>query len=108
MPKIAMIVGNGTNALDAGEVWHLLDQRFNIPATHLEQATFNRANLNRYNTIIMVGGRYNEINKDKLKEWVQAGGTLILTEEAIQWAAQAGISQVSFKKQNLLLIVRQN
>lgn len=98
MPKIAMIVGTGTSALDAGEVWHLLDQRFNIPATHLEQSVFNRASLERYNTLILVSGRYNELNKDKLKEWVQAGGTLIVMEEAVQWAAQAGISQVKFKK----------
>lgn len=97
-PKVAMIVGSGTNATDAGEVWHLLDQRFNIPATHLEQSAFNRADLSKYNTLIMVGGRYSEINKDKLKEWVQGGGTLILTEEAIQWSAQAGISKVNFKR----------
>ncbi len=98
MPKIAMIVGQGTNATDAGEVWHLLDQRFNIKATHLEQSMFNGTDLNKYNTIIIVGGRYTELNKDRLKEWVQAGGTLILTEEAVQWAAQAAVSQANFKK----------
>jgi hypothetical protein len=38
------------------------------------------------------------MNKDKLKSWVQAGGTLILTEEAVSWAAQNGISDVKFKK----------
>jgi hypothetical protein len=41
-PNIAMIVGAGVNPTDAGEVWHLLDQRMNIPSTHLEQGTFNR------------------------------------------------------------------
>jgi hypothetical protein len=36
-PSVAMIVGSvGVNATDAGEVWHLLDQRMNIPTTHLE------------------------------------------------------------------------
>jgi hypothetical protein len=97
-PKIAMITGPGVNALDAGEVWYLLDQRMNIPATHLEPGVFNRVSLDKYNTIIMVGGNYNEINKDKLKGWVQQGGTLILTEEAINWAAQAGVNAISFKK----------
>jgi hypothetical protein len=97
-PSVAMIVGAGVNATDAGEVWHLLDQRMNIPATHLESTVFNRAELEKYNTIIMVGGNYNEINKDKLKAWVQAGGTLILTEEAVNWSAQAGISDVKFKR----------
>ena len=97
-PSIAMIVGLGVNATDAGEVWHLLDQRMNIPATHLEPAVFNRIELNKYNTLIMVGGTYPDINKDKLKTWVQAGGTLILTEEAVSWAAQNGIGEVKFKK----------
>lgn len=97
-PSIAMIVGPGTNATDAGEVWHLLDQRMNITATHLEASVFNRIELNRYNTIIMVGGNYNELNKDKLKAWVQSGGTLIVTEEAVSWASQNGIGSVSFKR----------
>lgn len=97
-PSIAMITGPGVNATDAGEVWHLLDQRMNITATHLEPIVFNRVELNKYNTIIMVGGSYPDINKDKLKAWVQAGGTLILTEEAVSWAAQNGISDVKFKR----------
>jgi Zinc carboxypeptidase len=97
-PSIAMLVGPGVNATDAGEVWHLLDQRMNMPATHLETAMFNRANLNKYNTIIMVGGGYTDLNKEKLKAWVQAGGNLVLTEEAVTWAAENGISTVSFKK----------
>jgi hypothetical protein len=96
-PSIAMIVGAGVNATDAGEVWHLLDQRMNIPASHLEQTMFNRADISKYNTIIMVGGQYNELNKDKLKTWVQAGGTLILTEEAVAWASQNGITNVKLK-----------
>ncbi len=97
-PKVAMITGSGVNALDAGEVWHLLDQRMNIPATHLEPAMFNRINPDKYNTLVMVGGSYGELNKDKLKNWVQQGGVLILTEEAVSWAAQNGISTVNFKK----------
>lgn len=97
-PKIAMITGPGVSALDAGEVWHLLDERFDIPSSHLEPSSFNRINLDKYNTLIMVSGQYNELNKEKLKEWVQGGGTLILMEEAVKWAADAGISQVKLKK----------
>ncbi|MBK8606825.1 MAG: zinc carboxypeptidase [Chitinophagaceae bacterium] len=97
-PTIAMITGNGVNALDAGEVWHLLDQRMNIPSTHLEITSFNRTEIDKYNTIILVSGNYGELNKEKLKSWVQAGGTLIITEDAVTWAAQSGISDVKFKK----------
>ena len=97
-PSIAMITGTGVNPTDAGEIWHLLDQRMNMQATHLEPSMFNRIDLNKYNTLIMVGGNYSDINKEKLKTWVQGGGTLILTEEAVSWATQNGIGEVKFKK----------
>jgi len=97
-PVVAMITGAGVNATDAGEFWHLMDQRMNIPLSHLEPGTFNRVDLGKYNTIVMVGGSYNELNKEKLKVWVQGGGNLIVMEEAVTWASQAGISNVTFKK----------
>jgi hypothetical protein len=97
-PSIAMITGTGVNATDAGEIWHLLDQRMNIPATHLEPVIFNRADLSRYNTIILTSGTYGDLSSQKLKTWVQGGGVLILTEEAITWASQNGISNATTKK----------
>ncbi|WP_430898980.1 MULTISPECIES: M14 metallopeptidase family protein [unclassified Paraflavitalea] len=97
-PSVAMLVGNSVSATDAGEIWHLLDQRMNIPSTHLDVSSFNRVELGRYNTLIMVSGGYGDINKDKLKAWVQQGGTLIALEEAINWCADNGITTVNFKK----------
>ncbi|MDB5196640.1 MAG: zinc carboxypeptidase, partial [Flaviaesturariibacter sp.] len=97
-PTIATIAGPGVNATDAGELWHLLDQRFNIPMSQLEPNTFNRVDLGKYNTIILVGGSYTDLNKDKLKTWVQGGGNLIVMEEAVSWAANAGIGNVTFKR----------
>ncbi|HYC27773.1 MAG TPA: zinc carboxypeptidase, partial [Chitinophagaceae bacterium] len=96
--QVAMIAGPGVNATDAGEVWHLFDQRMNIPLTLLEPTIFNRVELNKYTTIIMVGGNYNEINKDKLKSWVQNGGNLVLLEDAITWAAQNEIANIRIKR----------
>jgi hypothetical protein len=97
-PSIAMLVGAGVSALDAGEVWHLLDQRFGMPPSMLEAAVFNRINLATYNTMVLVGGNYNAFQVEKLKTWVQQGGTLILTEDAIEWAKQAGLVKLEFKK----------
>jgi hypothetical protein len=98
-PSLAMLVGTGVSATDAGEVWHLLDQRFDMPVSHLEMATFNRVDLSRYNTLILVSGNYDAINKDKLKSWVQAGGVLIAFEDAVKWCAQNGILTLSFKNE---------
>ncbi|MBM3413598.1 MAG: zinc carboxypeptidase [Bacteroidetes bacterium] len=97
-PSVALITGAGVNATDAGEVWHLLDKRMDIQLTHLEPSVLNRADLSRYTAIIMAGGSYSTIDKEKLKSWVQAGGTLIAMEEAVAWAAQQGISNTTFKR----------
>ncbi|HEX6180208.1 MAG TPA: M14 family metallopeptidase, partial [Chitinophagaceae bacterium] len=96
--QVAMITGPGVNATDAGEVWHLFDQRMNIPLSLLEPVVFNRVDLGKYTTIIMVGGNYPEINKDKLRAWVQNGGNLILLEDAIAWAAQSEIGGFRMKR----------
>jgi hypothetical protein len=96
--QVAMIAGPGVNATDAGEVWHLFDQRMNIPLTLLEPGMFNRADIAKYTTIIMVGGTYNEINKDKMRAWVQNGGNLVLLEDAIIWASQNEIGNIKLKR----------
>ncbi len=97
-PSLALLVGTGVSATDAGEVWHLLDQRMNIPATHLDISVFNRVNLSKYTTIIMAAGTYPDLNKEKLKLWVQNGGTIIALEEAVTWLSQNGVTTNSFKK----------
>jgi hypothetical protein len=97
-PSIALLTGSGVNATDAGEVWHLLDQRMDIAASHLEPASVKRIDMSRYNTLVMVGGNYGDLDKDKIKTWVQQGGTLVVLEEAINWAVQSGISTASFKR----------
>jgi hypothetical protein len=96
--QVAMIAGPGVNATDAGEVWHLFDQRMNIPLSLLEPGMFNRADISKYTTLILVGGTYTEINKDKLRAWVQNGGNLVLLEDAITWASQNDIGNIRLKR----------
>lgn len=96
-PRVAMIIGNGVAPSDAGEIWHLADQRFGLPITMIDANNFNGANLDKYNTLLMVSGTYNSINKDKVKTWVQNGGSLVLFENAIQWGA-SGLVSINFKK----------
>jgi hypothetical protein len=97
-PNVAMLVGAGVSATDAGEVWHLLDQRMDMPLNHIEIAQFNRLEMSKYNVLVMVSGTYSELNKEKLKAWVQAGGTLICLEEAAKYCAENGIGNATFKK----------
>ncbi|HUH33329.1 MAG TPA: M14 family metallopeptidase, partial [Daejeonella sp.] len=99
-PKIALLTGAGVNNNDAGEVWHLLDQRFNMPPTLLELTSLNRINLDRYNVIVMADGNFSAISeagKEELKRWLKNGGVLIAQGNANRWTTASGINSIKYK-----------
>jgi hypothetical protein len=96
-PEILLLVDGGVNNLDAGEVWHLLDQRFDMPVTKMELDNVARADLDRYNVIVMVDGSYSALGSggtDKIKEWMGRGKTLIACKRAVSWAKSQGLADV--------------
>ncbi len=100
-PSVMVFAGMGTSPTDVGEIWHLLDQRYKIPASLVDVDQFNRIDPAKYNVIIMSSGGYQTLVKagqDKLREWVMAGGTLIGIEDAVQYLATNGFTKVIFKK----------
>lgn len=100
-PNILMITGGSTSSYESGEVWHLLDYRYNMKVTRISERNFNRANLNKYNTLVLVNGNYNGISKnakDKLKTWIQQGGVVVATKGAGKWLADNGLSNARYKK----------
>ncbi|MDT0606944.1 M14 family zinc carboxypeptidase [Croceitalea rosinachiae] len=87
-PKAMMLIGDGVRSYEAGEVWHLLDTRVHMPITKIPMRNFNRANMDKYNTLVMVSGNYN-LNKkqlEKVKNWISKGNTLITIGSASKWA----------------------
>ncbi len=100
-PEIALLIEGGVSSLDAGEAWHLLDQRFGIPITKLSVNDVARADLSRYNTIIMVDGNYNGLNgagAEALKDWMGGDKVLITMERAGTWAAANGLAELKQRK----------
>lgn len=100
-PDAMVLVGSGINVSEAGEVWHLLDQRYEMNLSLVEMHIFNRIVLDRYNTIIMVNGNYSgmtENAQEKLKSWVRQGGTLVTIKNAARWAADNGFVSAEFKE----------
>lgn len=94
--KAAMLVGTGVSATEAGEIWHLLDERIQMPITKIDLLTLPRVKLERYNTLVMVSGNYALIEKntvDKIRSWVQNGGTLITLKSGTEWAIKQGFTK---------------
>ena len=92
--KVAMLIGDGVSSYEAGEVWHLLDTRVHIPLTKIRLNQFNRISLDKYTTLVMVSGTYNQISDSgikKIKDWVGRGNTLITIGSASGWAIKKEI-----------------
>jgi hypothetical protein len=102
-PKVAMIVGGGVSSYEAGEVWHLLDQRYDIPLSMLEMGSVSRSSLDQYNVIILSDGNYSGLESGgitQLKNWVQEGGQLIAIRGGASWAASNNFAGIRFKNGN--------
>ncbi len=97
--KVGLLTGPSVRAYDAGEVWHLLDRRYEMPVTHLDTDRLRRVDLKSYTTIIISDGWYNFSAGDskKLVDWVKAGGNLVVLKNAINWAKTNGLAGVIHK-----------
>lgn len=98
LPKVALIVGNGISSYDAGEIWHLLDQRYDMILTKLDTDNLGRVDLSRYNTIIMPSGNLDKSNTEKLATWVENGGTLIGFKNTLRWLNTNKFIKLDIKK----------
>jgi hypothetical protein len=99
-PRVMMFGGVGTSATDVGEIWHMLDTRYNVPVSIVDVDRFGAINVVRYTVIIMPSGTYNNLSKagqDKLRDWISGGGTVIATEDAVKWLSVNGFTKTIFK-----------
>lgn len=98
-PKAMILVGQGTNGYDAGELWHHFDQNLEMAIPMIDIAQFGRLNLDDYKTIIMPDGSYGALtrHKGKISEWVSSGGNIIAIKRAINWLDGQDIISVTHK-----------
>ncbi|WP_435412314.1 M14 family metallopeptidase [Psychroserpens mesophilus] len=101
-PKVAIIVGEGIRSYDAGEIWHVFDQRYDMPITKLDTRNLGRTDLSRYNTIIVPSGSMDKRATDNLKKWTENGGTLIAYRNALNWLDRNDFLKLEFKKTKLV------
>lgn len=102
VPKVAMLVGGNISGNDAGEVWHLLDQRFDMRLTKLDMSYFNRVDLSKY-TAIIAPNSYGMDSRasEKLKTWVRNGGILIGYRNAANWLNSQKFINLNFARTNI-------
>lgn len=98
--SVALLVGQGTNSYDAGEIWHLFDTRYAMKITKLDVKNLSRADLSRYTDIIVPHhfGALTKNHTEKLKTWVRSGGTLIGYRNAANWLERNKMLDIEFVK----------
>jgi len=101
-PSVLLVVGEGVRAYDAGEVWFLGDQQFDIPIVCVDIQHLSKIDFQRYTTIILVNGNYGMISsgsKERLRDWLRKGGNMLLFKEAVRWGNINRFNNITFKIQ---------
>ncbi len=96
-PKVAMMVGDGVAGNDSGEIWHLFDQRFDMPITRLDTRNFNRIDITKYTHIIIPSSGLEKSAITKLQTWVKNGGVLVGYKNTARWLASNKMINIKFK-----------
>ncbi len=114
-PKVALMVEPPFDLLASGQIYYLFDQETQLPIERIKTSMliqtavpkfgsrYGFADLNDYNVLILPGGGQGLAQvfaKDELaqlKAWINAGGTLIASESAINFFTDKGSKMTDVK-----------
>ncbi|MBV8544317.1 MAG: hypothetical protein JO088_06185 [Acidobacteria bacterium] len=84
-PRIALVGGPRVSATSYGMLWHTLDVDTPLPHTNLSVESLRNTDLSKYGVIVLPDGEYGDRfgkNAEKLKSWLNGGGTLVVIKGA--------------------------
>jgi hypothetical protein len=97
-PKIAVVTERPTASTAYGAIWFLLEQVYGVPFTALRGDDVASADLSEYNVIVLPDGQaggyasaFGTAGTEKLKRWVEDGGTLVAIKGAAVWASRENV-----------------
>ncbi|MEZ5276078.1 MAG: M14 family zinc carboxypeptidase [Opitutaceae bacterium] len=103
-PKVLLLTGPGISQYEAGEVWHLFDQRIGMTLTMVEWTRLPKVDLDGFTHLILVGGadqlRFLDSGvADRVRSFVENGGVLWAQGRAVEWAITSEIAEGTWRKQ---------
>lgn len=90
-PNAFTVIGSGMSSYGAGQLWHLLDTKVDMPITKVDTGNYRRISLEDYDVAVFVAGNYGFMSEDEIEDlqrWISNGGTLITIGSAAEWAVQ--------------------
>lgn len=96
-PSVMMFVGDGISSRDAGEVWHMFDQRFAMPVTMVDAEENRVSDLSEYNVIVIAGSpSLSESQLEELKRWNRRGGVIIAYKRGNSFIDRTGLADIEY------------
>lgn len=84
--RIGLLGGSGTIPTSHGAIWHLLDRTLEIPFTRLQLDLLEHTDLSGLDVLLLPDGypesALGEGGKERLSQWVRAGGVLVAIGQA--------------------------
>lgn len=100
-PKIAMAWDEPVSSLSAGNSRFVIEQQIGYPVTAIRSKHLSRANLARYQVLILPAGRYartlGKAGAENIKDWVAKGGVLITLGSATKYASDNAVGLLNVK-----------
>jgi len=111
-PRVGVLTGMPVSPSAYGSIWHLLDQELNLRFSSLDIGGFGFTDLSRYNVLVfppVYGGSsmYRHMlganGADRLRQWIEAGGTAIGIGGGARMLAdkETGLTKARFRLQAL-------
>jgi hypothetical protein len=107
-PKVALMVDNPFNSYTAGQIWFLFDRWTEFGISRIRSESLSSVDLSEYDVLIMPGIRgdfssaADSTAQARIKSWVQAGGTLVATENTAEFMTKekSGFTSVELVKKD--------
>ena len=94
-PRVLLVYDSPTSTLSAGWARWVLERRYGQRTSAVRAGSLERVRLSDFDVIILPSGSYDdpidEDMLDRLRGWMDDGGTLITLAEATRWAASEDV-----------------
>ncbi len=95
-PKVLLAWDAPASSLSAGWARYVLERRYGQAVTAVRVNSLGRVDLRLYHVLVLPSGNYSPaLGADllrRIRDWVNAGGTLITLAEASRWATREGVA----------------
>ena len=100
-PRVLLAWDRPTSSVSAGWARWVLERRFGQPVTAVRVSSLGRVDMSRYDVLVLPSGDYGDTlgegQAKRIRDWVEAGGTLVALGEASRWLTREKVGLLDTK-----------